>query len=129
MRLVNSEMRSTTSSRHQQAEEKFVGLAAIEENTGESDRRVQLKFLTFYANARVYGTVFRVAAGSHGGTTLNLRPRTDVVQSYRRVRLIFNKNYEGERVWGARLKNLPAPGGTRWPRNLKLRKLGSHTTG
>lgn len=87
---------------------------------------VKLEFLAFYANARVYGTVFRVAAGSHSGTTLNSRPRTDVVQSYRRARLIFNKNYdEGD----ARLKNSPAPGGTRWPRNLKLRKLGSRTTG
>lgn len=50
-----------------------------------------------------------------------------MVQSYRRARLIFNKNYEGEED-GARLKNSPAPGGTRWPRNLKLRKLGSRTT-
>jgi len=70
-----------------------------------------LKFLTFYANARVYGTVFRVAAGSHGGTTLNSRPRTwctDVVQSYRHARLIFNKNYDEGEGDGARLKNSPA---------------------
>lgn len=87
-----------------------------------------MKFLAFYAEARVYGTVFRVAAGSHGGTTLNLKPRTDVVQSYRRARLIFNKNYDEGEGYGARLKNSPAPGGTRWPRNLKLRKLGSRTT-
>jgi len=50
-----------------------------------------------------------------------------MVQSYRRGGLIFNKNYEGEED-GARLKNSPALGGTRWPRNLKLRKLGSRMT-
>jgi len=49
-----------------------------------------------------------VAAGPHGGTTLNSRPRTDVVQSYRRARLIFNKNYDEGEGDGARLKNSPA---------------------
>lgn len=30
---------------------------------------------------QVYGTVFRVAAGSHGGTTLNSRPSTNAALS------------------------------------------------
>lgn len=99
-RKFRNEINNFVSAQRQQAEEKFVELA-IEGNGGRGERMtgVQLKFLAFYANARVYGTVFRVAAGSHGGTTLNSRPRSDVMQSYRRARLIFNKNYdEGERV-------------------------------
>lgn len=50
---------------------------------------------------QVYGTVFRVAAGSHGGTTLNSRPSTNAALSALALFLIKTTaggGREGERT-------------------------------
>lgn len=80
-------------------------------------------------NGRVYGIVFsRDSWSAWGWNNTKLKTRRGLIGA----RLIFNKNYDGAREGerrALRLKNSPVPGGTRWPRNLKLRKLGNRTTG
>lgn len=113
--------------------------------------KVEVGFLAFYAHAPWPSIRHCFSCGSWLAWRNNTKLKTLGQRGLIGARLIFNKNYglvviEGEGEEEAeeeeteeekrererralRLKNSPVLRGTRWRRNLKLRKLRSRATG
>jgi len=147
-RKFRNEINNFVSGRRRRSQGKFGRVSRVRRERGKAAGG-RLKFLAFYANVSTSrGTVPRVAAGLHGGTTLNsetlelhgavlsalalflIKTTTSTGKgvAHARAREMRTRKREGER--SAEIKKFTrCPGGTRWPRNLKLRKLENRTTG
>lgn len=142
-------MRSTTSSLTSAGRREIRRVCATHDRRRRGGSRgkgltmkVEVKFLAFYARTPWPSIRHCFSCGSWLAWRNNTKLKTPDQRGLIGARLIFNKNYglvvveggeegkEKERARRAlRLKNSPVPRGTRWRRNLKLRKLRSRATG